>query len=81
MYAIRSYYVVAHVGQKVGLDAGGLLRQLLGLGHLGLRLLLGRDVDEGADHPTRLAVGLAEGGDPIEGLVQQTVGKGRLGFV
>ena len=71
---------VAHVGQEIGLEQGGLHGGLLGRGQGPFHGFLLADVHEGADQAAGAAVGPAKPRNVVEGFVHGPVGKGDAHF-
>ena len=66
---------MAHIGQEVGLEARGLLRQLLGTRLIEFRLLLRADIDQRAHQAGDTTVAAVVAGQAVDGRVQLAVGE------
>ena len=66
--------LVAHVGQEIGLERGGLLGQFLGAAQILLDALAVADVHESADDALHLAARFAKTLQPIQRAVDHTIG-------
>ena len=65
---------MTHVGKEVGLGCCGFFCCGTGAFGFALGIFQGRDIDDDADQPARLALGGAKTGDRVEGIAECAVG-------